>query len=174
RRHASAFRSGDSTGRSGSLGPSPTSRDPGVSRPDTCPKRSPIGCGPFLTIRAGLTGLRPVHRMPERSDRKIFTRRGATGRRLRGVWPQPCPGRAGRERRMSRYSTIIFVPHARARFRKLTVSTRLLAAAAAGLGALLVAAVVFAWAYVSTARQDRRYQDTAAENARLKSSERLL
>ena len=75
---------------------------------------------------------------------------------------------------MSRYSTIIFVPHARARFRKLTVSTRLLAAAAAGLFVLLVSAVVFAWAYVSTAQQDRRYRDTAAENARLKSSERRL
>ncbi|HEY7112107.1 MAG TPA: M23 family metallopeptidase [Thermoanaerobaculia bacterium] len=75
---------------------------------------------------------------------------------------------------MSRYSTIIFVPHARARFRKLTVSTRLLAAAAAGIFVLLVSAVVFAWAYVSTAQQDRRYHDTAAENARLKSSERRL
>ena len=75
---------------------------------------------------------------------------------------------------MSRYSTIIFVPHARARFRTLTVSTRLLAAAAAGLFVLVVSAVVFAWAYVSTAQQDRRYRDTAAENARLKSSERRL
>ena len=75
---------------------------------------------------------------------------------------------------MSRYSTIIFVPHARARFRKLTVSTRLLAAAASGVLALLVCAVVFAWAYVATAREDRRYRDTAAENARLKLSARRL
>jgi murein DD-endopeptidase MepM/ murein hydrolase activator NlpD len=75
---------------------------------------------------------------------------------------------------MSRYSTIIFVPHARARFRKLTVSTRLLAGATASLLAVLVCAVAFGWAYFSTARQDRRYRETLAENERLKGSTRRL
>jgi murein DD-endopeptidase MepM/ murein hydrolase activator NlpD len=75
---------------------------------------------------------------------------------------------------MSRYSTIIFVPHARARFRKFTVSTRFLAAgAAAGLG-VLVCAIAFGWAYLSTARQDREYRRTIAENARLRASARDL
>jgi murein DD-endopeptidase MepM/ murein hydrolase activator NlpD len=75
---------------------------------------------------------------------------------------------------MSRYSTIIFVPHARARFRKLTVSTRILAGAAASLAALLVCAVAFGWAYLSTARQDGRYKAAIAENARLRSTARVL
>jgi murein DD-endopeptidase MepM/ murein hydrolase activator NlpD len=75
---------------------------------------------------------------------------------------------------MSRYSTIIFVPHARARFRQLSVSTRLLAAVGAGALALLVCAIAFGWAYLSTARQDRQYREAIAENARLRSSARTL
>ncbi len=75
---------------------------------------------------------------------------------------------------MSRYSTIIFVPHARARFRKFTVSTRLLAAAGAAAFALLVCAVAFGWAYLSTSRRDRQYLDAIAENARLRVSTRKL
>lgn len=75
---------------------------------------------------------------------------------------------------MRRYSTIIFVPHAKARFRKFTVSTRLLAAAGAGALALLVSAVVFGWAYLSTAREDRAYRRAMAENVRLRSSARAL
>jgi len=75
---------------------------------------------------------------------------------------------------MSRYSTIIFVPHARARFRKLTVSTRLLAGIAASLFALFVCAVAFGWAYFSNAGEDRRYQAAIAENVRLKTSTERL
>jgi murein DD-endopeptidase MepM/ murein hydrolase activator NlpD len=75
---------------------------------------------------------------------------------------------------MNRYSTIIFVPHARARFRKLAVSTRLLAGVCASLLGLFVCAVAFGWAYFSTARHDRRYSEAVAENQRLKSSTRLL
>ena len=75
---------------------------------------------------------------------------------------------------MSRYSTIIFVPPARARFRKFTVSTRLLAAAGAGAVALLVCAVAFGWAYLSTFRADRQYRQAIAENARLRSSTEVL
>ena len=75
---------------------------------------------------------------------------------------------------MNRYSTIIFVPHAKARFRKLTVSSRVLAGAALSIVALLVCAVAFAWAYFSTARQDRRYRSAVAENVRLRSSARAL
>lgn len=75
---------------------------------------------------------------------------------------------------MHRYSTIIFVPHARARFRKFTVSTRLILAVASGVLALAVCAFAFGWAYVSTNHQDRRYREAVAENARLKSSTESL
>ena len=44
-----------------------------------------------------------------------------------------------------KYNTIIFVPHARARFRKLTISTRFLGLAAATAATLLVGAAVIAW-----------------------------
>jgi murein DD-endopeptidase MepM/ murein hydrolase activator NlpD len=73
-----------------------------------------------------------------------------------------------------KYNTIIFVPHAKARFRKLTVSTRLLAAAAGSSVLVLVAAVAFGWAFFSSARQDRQYRQALADNARLKSSADLL
>lgn len=75
---------------------------------------------------------------------------------------------------MSRYSTIIFVPHTQARFRKFTVSTRLLASAGAAALVLLVCAVAFGWAYLSTAGEDRAYRSAMAENARLRSSARTL
>jgi len=75
---------------------------------------------------------------------------------------------------MTRYSTIIFVPHARARFRKFTVSTRLLVAGGAVAFALLVCALAFGWAYFSTAREDRRYRETVAENNRLRTSTHTL
>jgi murein DD-endopeptidase MepM/ murein hydrolase activator NlpD len=75
---------------------------------------------------------------------------------------------------MSRYSTIIFVPHARARFRKFTVSTRLLAAVGAGAFALLACSLSFGWAYLSTSRQDRQYRQAIAENAKLRSSAQTL
>jgi murein DD-endopeptidase MepM/ murein hydrolase activator NlpD len=75
---------------------------------------------------------------------------------------------------MNRYSTIIFVPHARARFRKFTVSTRLIAGVAAAALALLICSVVFGWAYLSTARQDREFRRALAENDRLRSSARTL
>jgi murein DD-endopeptidase MepM/ murein hydrolase activator NlpD len=69
-----------------------------------------------------------------------------------------------------KYNTIIFVPHARARFRKLTISSRFLALAAASVAAVLVAAVAFAWAYFASARQDREFRFAMAENARLRST----
>ncbi len=69
-----------------------------------------------------------------------------------------------------KYNTIIFVPHARARFRKLTISSRFLALAAASVAAVLVAAVAFAWAYLGSARRDREYRFALAENARLRST----
>jgi murein DD-endopeptidase MepM/ murein hydrolase activator NlpD len=71
---------------------------------------------------------------------------------------------------MRKYNTIIFVPHAKARFRKLTISTRLLALCAAAGAVLVVAAVGFGWAFLASARRDREYRQTLAENARLKSS----
>ncbi len=69
-----------------------------------------------------------------------------------------------------KYNTIIFVPHARARFRKLTISSRFLALAAASVAAVLVAAVAFAWAYFASARRDREFRFAMAENARLRST----
>lgn len=75
---------------------------------------------------------------------------------------------------MSRYSTIIFVPHAKARFRKFTVSTRTLVFGGAAGVLLFASAIGFGWAFVATARKDRDYRQTLAENARLKSSAQLL
>jgi len=71
---------------------------------------------------------------------------------------------------VNRYNTIIFVPHARARFRQLTISTRLLALCAASLLGVAVAAVGFGWAYLSSARQDREYRAAMAENESLRSA----
>jgi murein DD-endopeptidase MepM/ murein hydrolase activator NlpD len=75
---------------------------------------------------------------------------------------------------MRRYNTIIFVPHARARFRKLTVSNRLLGLLAASAAFLVVAAVAFGWAYLASAAKDREFRATAAENARLKNDTAAL
>ena len=75
---------------------------------------------------------------------------------------------------MKKYNTIIFVPHARARFRKLTISTRTLGFVAAGIGTILVAAVAFGWAFFASSRSDRRYQQALDENQRLRSSEAAL
>ncbi|HEY2796690.1 MAG TPA: M23 family metallopeptidase [Thermoanaerobaculia bacterium] len=75
---------------------------------------------------------------------------------------------------MKKYNTIIFVPHARARFRKLTISTRVLGLAATGVAALLVASVAFGWAFLASSRTDRRYQQALEENQRLRSSEASL
>lgn len=75
---------------------------------------------------------------------------------------------------MTKYNTIIFVPHARARFRQMTISTRALALAAGGAALLLVAAVAFAWAFFATSRQDRLYRFAMAENQRLRASTAAL
>ena len=71
---------------------------------------------------------------------------------------------------MKKYNTIIFVPHARARFRKLTISTRFLGLAAGAVVALLVAALAFGWAFLASTRVDRRYRMAMAENQRLRST----
>lgn len=73
-----------------------------------------------------------------------------------------------------KYNTIIFVPHARARFRKLTISSRFLALAGAAAAGLLVAAVAFALAYFASARRDRQYRFAMAENERLRSATAAL
>ena len=73
-----------------------------------------------------------------------------------------------------KYNTIIFVPHAKARFRKITVSTRFLALAAGASAAVLVAALAFGWAFLSSTRRDRQYLQVLADNARLKSSSAAL
>ena len=71
---------------------------------------------------------------------------------------------------MKKYNTIIFVPNARSPFKKFSISTRLLAAGAGAVALLLVAAVLFGWAYFASARRDRQYLREVAENARLKSA----
>jgi murein DD-endopeptidase MepM/ murein hydrolase activator NlpD len=73
-----------------------------------------------------------------------------------------------------KYNTIIFVPHAKARFRKITVSTRTLAFAAGGSAAVLLAALAFGWAFFSSSRRDHQYLQILADNARLKSSAAAL
>jgi murein DD-endopeptidase MepM/ murein hydrolase activator NlpD len=75
---------------------------------------------------------------------------------------------------LKKYNTIIFVPHARARFRKLTISTRALSLAAAGIGTILLAAVAFGWAFFASSRSDLRFQQALDENQRLRSSEAAL
>jgi murein DD-endopeptidase MepM/ murein hydrolase activator NlpD len=73
-----------------------------------------------------------------------------------------------------KYNTIIFVPHARARFRKLTISSRFLGLAFAAAATLLVAAVAFGWAYFGSTRRDRQYRLAMAENAHLRSTTAAL
>jgi murein DD-endopeptidase MepM/ murein hydrolase activator NlpD len=75
---------------------------------------------------------------------------------------------------LKKYNTIIFVPHARARFRKLTISTRFLGLSAAAVATLLVAAVAFGWAFFASSRQDRRYRQALEENERLRSTAAAL
>lgn len=69
-----------------------------------------------------------------------------------------------------KYNTIIFVPHAKARFRKLTVSTRSLASAGVASVLVVTSAIAFGWAFFSSARRDRQYRLALAENARLRST----
>jgi murein DD-endopeptidase MepM/ murein hydrolase activator NlpD len=71
---------------------------------------------------------------------------------------------------VKKYNTIIFVPHARARFRKVTVSNRFLAAAVSSAAILVISAVAFGWAFLASTRRDREYQRAQAENARLRSA----
>lgn len=69
-----------------------------------------------------------------------------------------------------KYNTIIFVPHARAKFRKLRVASSLLWAAAGSLAGILLVAVTFTVLFFVSIKRDRQYRATIAENARLKSS----
>ncbi len=73
-----------------------------------------------------------------------------------------------------KYNTIIFVPHARARFRKLTISSRFLGLSAAAVAFVFLAAVAFGWAFLSSARVDRQYRLMIAENERLRSTSAVL
>jgi murein DD-endopeptidase MepM/ murein hydrolase activator NlpD len=75
---------------------------------------------------------------------------------------------------VKKYNTIIFVPHARARFRQLTISTRRLAVAAAGIAVLFVATLSFGWAFFASQRQDRQYRQAIAENERLRAATAAL
>jgi murein DD-endopeptidase MepM/ murein hydrolase activator NlpD len=77
-------------------------------------------------------------------------------------------------RAVAKYNTIIFVPHARARFRQLTISNRALAGAAAAAACLLVAAIAFAWAFFASSRRDRQYRLALDENDRLRSATAAL
>ena len=70
---------------------------------------------------------------------------------------------------MKKYNTIIFVPHTRARFRKMTVSSRALALTAASASIVLVASIAFGWALLASSRRDREYRKALADNAKLRS-----
>lgn len=71
---------------------------------------------------------------------------------------------------MRNYNTIIFVPHARAPFRKLSISTRLLGFGASAAAGIFLAAIAFGWAYFASERRDGQYRNALAENARLRAS----
>jgi murein DD-endopeptidase MepM/ murein hydrolase activator NlpD len=71
---------------------------------------------------------------------------------------------------VKKYNTIIFVPHARARFRKLTISTRFLGLCAGAAALLLVAALAFGWAFFASSASDRQYRLAMAENDRLRAT----
>jgi murein DD-endopeptidase MepM/ murein hydrolase activator NlpD len=71
---------------------------------------------------------------------------------------------------LRKYNTIIFVPHARAPFRKLSISTRLLTFAASAAAGILPSAIAFGWAYFASERRDGHYQQALEENARLRES----
>lgn len=71
---------------------------------------------------------------------------------------------------MRNYNTIIFVPHARAPFRKLSISTRLLGLGASAAAGIFLAAIAFGWAYFASERRDGQYRNALAENARLRAS----
>ena len=71
---------------------------------------------------------------------------------------------------MKKYNTILFVPHARAPFRKITISSRSLTFLAAGAGLVVLSALLFGWAYLSNAGRDREYRRQLDENARLRST----
>lgn len=75
---------------------------------------------------------------------------------------------------MKKYNTIIFVPHARARFRQLTISNRFLAVAAGAGALLLVAAIGFGWAFFASARRDHQYRLAMVENDRLRAATSAL
>ena len=76
---------------------------------------------------------------------------------------------AGRkEETLRKYNTIIFIPHAKAPFRKISVSSRFLRVTAAAAAAILLAAIAFGWAYFASSRRDHQYKRALAENARLK------
>jgi len=68
------------------------------------------------------------------------------------------------------YNTIIFVPHARAKFRKLKVASSLLWGTGAVLALLVLTALTFTSLYFFSIRRDRQFQATLRENERLKSS----
>ena len=69
-----------------------------------------------------------------------------------------------------KYNTIIFVPHARAKFRKLRVASSLLWTAAGSVAGILLVAVTFTILFFVSIKRDRQYRATIAENAKLKSS----
>ena len=79
-----------------------------------------------------------------------------------------------KEEPLKKYNTIIFVPHARARFRKLTISSRFLALSAAAVAALFVASLAFGWAFFASSRTDRRYEQALEDNQRLRSTAAAL
>jgi hypothetical protein len=82
----------------------------------------------------------------------------------------PRPAFSREETCVKKYNTILFVPHARAPFRKITISSRSLTFLAAGAGLVVLSALLFGWAYLPSAGRDREYRRQLTENARLRST----
>jgi murein DD-endopeptidase MepM/ murein hydrolase activator NlpD len=64
--------------------------------------------------------------------------------------------------------TIILVPHTRARFRKIQVTTTQLWASLSGLGLLLVTATVLGWLFVTSPVDEKQVAKLSGENAELR------
>ncbi len=71
-----------------------------------------------------------------------------------------------------KYHTILFVPHARARFRKLRVSNRQLLAAAAALALLLVGSLFTTWTFLTNEVDRQQLARVRRENEELQSINR--
>src|SRR5262249_8942872 len=122
-------------------------RGSGAKRDDS--RRTP-GRGAFVSTSGAGSPARSIRLTPSGAGHRIAGNDPgleAPGCRLsrtnRRAYADPVSVRGRRQgdrEPVKKYNTIIFVPHARARFRQLTISTRRLAVAAAAIGVVFIAA----------------------------------